>query len=321
MTTRSVLYTILSVPLLLLLGCRDDGLGLPTDASPRVPPVPLAQAEPEPGIVPDLTGTWNGLLGLPAAIVPMQPDEDEEELSFSELDIVDQRDRRVFGTKTMGGTTFDLDGTVSGAGIVSIVFKGVGTSPGTAEGLYHLETFGGEEEDGAALLLGDVLFGGGAGPSIAGPQLLLRSFGGDPPDAPLAGTWEGAFLSGIDGEARDVVQAIEQAAGSTRLTGSLSLIGTNNVVEGSINAAGDVVLVGMGVGTVPGIILVLVLEGQHTQAADGEPATIEGVYRIFEAVAPNSLTAIAPNSLFEAIGMNSLIDFGTFEFETIPIVL
>jgi len=138
MTTRSVLYTILSVPLLLLLGCRDDGLGLPTDASPRVPPVPLAQAEPEPGIVPDLTGTWNGLLGLPAAIVPMQPDEDEEELSFSELDIVDQRDRRVFGTKTMGGTTFDLDGTVSGAGIVSIVFKGVGTSPGTAEGLYHL---------------------------------------------------------------------------------------------------------------------------------------------------------------------------------------
>jgi hypothetical protein len=321
MKARLVTRITLALACLVAIGCGDDAMA-PDAAGPlEAGGPPLAGVHT---LVPDLTGTWTGLVSRPGDEVRiMQPDDEEEELPGLLIDL--QQGRRLFGKMQLDGGEFDVAGTISASSILSMVGDGIGTTPGATLGMYRLESFGG----GGAALLGAIQMQRDGGVDTRG-QVLLRQFdfdegaGVDPPS--VAGEWTGSFLSGIDGESKDdrhiVLEGVDTGP-PTRFRGSLPFRGAYSAIplEGSIDTNGNVVMVALAVAAMP--CYIVVLEGQLIPEVHGVPCTddvchepepteaarIVGTYRVLQIIGPNMI--IVPNLV--------LSDFGTFNIIAILI--
>lgn len=315
-TIRSSCRISRAWPALLLVAACGDDVVTPETASSLDPNAPMAAASVP--FAPDLTGSWLGRsLDLESGVVEMN--------GFVGSD---QVDRRLFGTLATEQGDFEVAGTVSATDLVSLVGRGIGTTPGAVQGLYRFVDFGG----GAAALLGG-FHTTGAGPAATRAQFLLRQYDHDEEEEDLLlvdGGWEGTLLSGKTEGSVSAELELEMGTNGapTRFRGGLSLLPSieqENLyrVEGSIDAAGNVVMVAVGRKAGEELQEYLVLEGQLNPGEppppceqeicvepDPEPSRIDGIYRIF-----------GGNNAPSAIGPTMLVDFGTFEIIAILIGL
>jgi hypothetical protein len=281
MRARKILRLGIALPLL-LAGCDTDTVAPASDATlTTLAPLSAELGQP----VPDLTGVWlgRGQFGEFGFV------------AMNDLVVTEQHNRRFAGVMSTGGTSYDVSGTVSAANLVNVVGS---TTDGTAEkgvivtGPQRLVSFDG----GAAALFGALqnvghqddeeedLSGG-----FRSEQFLLRQFafdaGGDAPPS-VAGSWEGHFISAVDGQEKAVAGSFEPGINGapTRFKGALA---DWTELEGSISADGSVVIVA-GFGTTPGVVAVL--EGEYIagEPCDDEicvvdPARIVGSYQLIQA--------------------------------------